>query len=155
MATTTNNGWTTPDDTSLVKDGASAIRTLGSAIDTTIGNYNRAWTSWTPTITAGSGTITSTTINYAKYIQIGKLVFLKFNITITNNGTGASDVKMSLPVTAISGDLSVGAGRNISNGNMLQVRTTTTTELSINKYDNTYPVATGQGLVGSVVYEAA
>ena len=34
MATTTNFGWTTPNDTDLVKDGASAIRTLGSAIDT-------------------------------------------------------------------------------------------------------------------------
>ena len=36
MATTTNYGWTTPDDTSLVKDGASAIRTLGSSIDTSV-----------------------------------------------------------------------------------------------------------------------
>jgi len=35
MATTTNYGWATPDDTALVKDGASAIRTLGSSIDTT------------------------------------------------------------------------------------------------------------------------
>jgi hypothetical protein len=36
MATTTNYGWTTPDDTALVKDGALAIRTLGSAIDTSV-----------------------------------------------------------------------------------------------------------------------
>jgi hypothetical protein len=36
MATTTNYGWTTPDDTALVKDGASAIRTLGSSIDTSL-----------------------------------------------------------------------------------------------------------------------
>jgi hypothetical protein len=36
MATTTNYGWTTPDDTALVKDGAAAIRTLGSSIDTTL-----------------------------------------------------------------------------------------------------------------------
>ena len=36
MATTTNYGWTTPDDTALVKDGASAIRTLGSSVDTTV-----------------------------------------------------------------------------------------------------------------------
>ena len=36
MATTTNYGWTTPDDTALVKDGAAAIRTLGSAIDTSL-----------------------------------------------------------------------------------------------------------------------
>jgi hypothetical protein len=38
MATTTNYGWTTPDDTALVKDGASAIRSLGTAIDTTVFN---------------------------------------------------------------------------------------------------------------------
>jgi len=36
MATTSNYGWTTPDDSSLIKDGASAIRTLGSAIDTSL-----------------------------------------------------------------------------------------------------------------------
>lgn len=35
MATTTNYGWQTPDDTDLVKDGASAMRSLGQAIDTT------------------------------------------------------------------------------------------------------------------------
>jgi len=36
MATTTNFGWSTPDDTALVKNGASAIRTLGSSADTTV-----------------------------------------------------------------------------------------------------------------------
>jgi hypothetical protein len=36
MATTTNFGWSTPDDTSLVKDGAAAIRTLGQSIDTSM-----------------------------------------------------------------------------------------------------------------------
>jgi len=38
MATTTNFGWTTPDDTALVKDGAAAIRSLGSAIDASMGD---------------------------------------------------------------------------------------------------------------------
>jgi hypothetical protein len=36
MATTTNFGWETPDDTDLVKDGALAIRTLGNGIDTSL-----------------------------------------------------------------------------------------------------------------------
>jgi len=36
MATTTNFGWETPDDTDLVKDGAAAIRTLGQSIDTSM-----------------------------------------------------------------------------------------------------------------------
>jgi hypothetical protein len=40
MATTTNYGWDTPDDTDLVKDGAAAIRTLGSSADTTVKNLN-------------------------------------------------------------------------------------------------------------------
>lgn len=34
MPTTTNFGWTTPADTDLVKDGASAIRTLANGVDT-------------------------------------------------------------------------------------------------------------------------
>jgi hypothetical protein len=34
MPSTTNFNWTTPADTDLVKDGASAIRTLGNSIDT-------------------------------------------------------------------------------------------------------------------------
>jgi hypothetical protein len=34
MATTTNFGWTTPDDTDLVKDGAGAIRTSLNGVDT-------------------------------------------------------------------------------------------------------------------------
>jgi len=33
MPSTTNFGWTTPADTDLVKDGASAIRTLGNGVD--------------------------------------------------------------------------------------------------------------------------
>jgi hypothetical protein len=36
MATTTNYSWTTPDNTAYVKDGASAIRTLGNSVDTTL-----------------------------------------------------------------------------------------------------------------------
>jgi hypothetical protein len=38
MATSTNYGWAEPDNTSLVKDGAQAIRTLGDAIDTSLWN---------------------------------------------------------------------------------------------------------------------
>jgi len=40
MASTTNYSWSTPDDTALVKDGASAIRTLGSSVDTTLYTIN-------------------------------------------------------------------------------------------------------------------
>lgn len=36
MATSTNYGWTEPNDSDYVKNGALAMRTLGNAIDTTV-----------------------------------------------------------------------------------------------------------------------
>jgi len=51
MATTTNYSWSTPDDTALVKDGAAAIRSLGTAVDTTVFNNATAVLSGTQTLT--------------------------------------------------------------------------------------------------------
>jgi hypothetical protein len=64
MATTTNYGWTTPDDTDLVKDGAAAIRTLGSSIDTTTKNLN-------PETTLGDIAYRSATANTNTRLAIG------------------------------------------------------------------------------------
>jgi hypothetical protein len=64
MATTTNYGWATPDDTALVKDGASAIRTLGSSIDTTTKNLN-------PETTLGDISYRSATANTNTRLPIG------------------------------------------------------------------------------------
>jgi len=64
MATTTNYGWTTPDDTALVKDGAAAIRTLGSSIDTTTKNLN-------PSTTLGDIEYRSSTANVNTRLGLG------------------------------------------------------------------------------------
>lgn len=64
MATTTNYGWTTPDDTALVKDGASAIRTLGSSVDTTTKALN-------PSTTLGDIEYRSSTSNTNTRLGIG------------------------------------------------------------------------------------
>jgi|LakMenEpi03Aug12_release.lakeMendotaPanAssembly.Ray.scaffolds.fasta_scaffold479089_1 hypothetical protein len=64
MATTTNYSWTTPDDTALVKDGAAAIRTLGSSIDTTTKNLN-------PSTTLGDIEYRSSTANTNTRLPIG------------------------------------------------------------------------------------
>jgi len=55
MANTTNYNWSTPDDTALVKDGASAIRSLGTAIDTTV--FNNASAAIAKTIVDAKGDI--------------------------------------------------------------------------------------------------
>ena len=64
MATTTNYGWTTPDDTALVKDGAAAIRTLGSSVDTTTKNLN-------PETTLGDIAYRSSSANVKTRLGIG------------------------------------------------------------------------------------
>jgi hypothetical protein len=64
MATTTNYGWTTPDDTALVKDGASAIRALGSSVDTTTKALN-------PETTLGDIVYRSSTANVKTRLGIG------------------------------------------------------------------------------------
>ena len=64
MATTTNYNWSTPDDTSLVKDGAAAIRTLGSSIDTTTKALN-------PSTTLGDIEYRSSTANTNTRLGIG------------------------------------------------------------------------------------
>ena len=64
MATTTNYSWTTPDDTALVKDGAAAIRSLGTAVDTTTKNLN-------PSTTLGDIEYRSSTANTNTRLAIG------------------------------------------------------------------------------------
>ena len=59
MPTTTNYGWTTPADTDLVKDGAAAIRSLGTAIDTTV--FNNAGAAIAKTIVDAKGDLIAAT----------------------------------------------------------------------------------------------
>lgn len=100
MATTTNNGWETPDDTDLVKDGALAIRTALNGVDTSVGTGLLAWTSYTPTFTnftLGNGTIT-----LAKYAKLGKIVTVKLFVTLGSTSSVSGRIGISLPVTATS-----------------------------------------------------
>ena len=64
MANTTNYNWETPDDTDLVKDGAAAIRTLGSSVDTTTKNLN-------PETTLGDLAYRSSTANVKTRLALG------------------------------------------------------------------------------------
>lgn len=100
MATTTNNGWTTPNDTDLVKDGALAIRTLGNAIDTSVGTGLLTWQSYTPSV--GSWSIGNAVFD-SKYVKIGKTVI--WNMKVTSGSTTAyGNPSFTLPVQAVTGN---------------------------------------------------
>jgi hypothetical protein len=107
MATTTNNGWETPDDTDLVKDGALAMRTLGQEIDTSVGEGLLAWKSYAPTLS--SGWLNGNGTYDAKYCKIGKTVHWRVTFTVGSTTTKGSGMVMSLPVTAAATNSAVSA----------------------------------------------
>jgi hypothetical protein len=93
MATTTNYGWTTPDDTALVKDGAAAIRTLGSSIDTTTKNLN-------PSTTLGDIEYRSSTANVNTRLPLGTAgQVLKVNSGATAPEWATDSSGMTNPMT--------------------------------------------------------
>jgi hypothetical protein len=105
MATTTNYGWTTPDDTALVKDGAAAIRTLGSSVDTTTKNLN-------PETTLGDIAYRSSTANVKTRLGLGTAG----QVLTVNSGANAPEwaTPASGGMTLISTTSLTGASTTIS-----------------------------------------
>lgn len=104
MATTTNYGWTTPDDTALVKDGASAIRSLGTAIDTTTKNLN-------PQTTTGAIAYRSSTSNVNTSLPLGTAGQV---LTVNSGATAPEWASPSGGMTLISTTTLTGASVTLS-----------------------------------------
>lgn len=64
----------------------------------TMNSIGAAWESYTPTIKGGATTVTAT-INYAKYAQIQKTVFVNVDVTVTSAGAANGSITVSLPAT--------------------------------------------------------
>jgi len=112
-----------------------------------------AWTANSPTITSGTGSLT--TVSAAgRYIQIGKIVHFSCVITLTNNGTGGAYLILPLPVTA-AGTGYVGHGSDTSVDKTLNVKFANSSTTVILLYDGTYPGVTGHSYTVSITYEAS
>lgn len=94
----------TSDDIFPVVDGpssavASSKITYGNLVASMTSSLFPAWTNYTPTFSQ-TATITKT-VQYAKYMQVGKLVFCNGTVTATSSGTSGGIVQIGLPVTPL------------------------------------------------------
>lgn len=108
---------------------------------------------WTPTITAGSGTFTTVSGN-GTYTKIGREVHVKVQIVITTNGTAAAYVVATLPFTSSATNYAQGCGRETAiTGTMLQSITYASDgNITILTYNNAYPGASGYTLMVTQTY---
>lgn len=56
---------------------------------------------WTPQIDQGATTNIGKTVNEARHVQLGALVFASFTVTMTGAGTAGAGVTFSLPVAFV------------------------------------------------------
>jgi hypothetical protein len=140
-----------------LRDIAARVNEIGSnttqlAADTDLAVA--AWSTYTPTIGASSGTIT-TASGTGRYKQVGKTVHLTLQAIITANGTGSVSLTATLPVPPSATLVRILAGReNQNTGKMLQ-GVIVGGAMQIFNYDNSYPAANGNVIYVTGTYEAA
>jgi hypothetical protein len=98
MATTTNYGWDTPDDTDLVKDGALAMRDLGQDVDTSLfsitGGKNVGMVHLNTTAFTSTSTVTIDNIFSSAYDS--------YQIWVNATSSNANDPTLQLRVGGVT-----------------------------------------------------
>jgi hypothetical protein len=146
-----------------VVNGNVVIGTAGKGIDFSANTGTAGMTSellnwyeegnYTPTVAATTGAITSYTAS-AYYTRIGRQVTLTTLVTITDAGTGAGSLTITLPFTASGSIAFSGTGReNALTGNALQCNISAGgTVANVVNITNATAIATGAQVRNTVTY---
>lgn len=146
-----------------INNGNLVIGTAGKGVDFSVNSHATGMTSevlnwyeegsYSPTVAATSGTITSYT-GTAWYTRIGRAVTLIANVTITNAGTGAATCTISVPFTNNATVVANGVGReNAISGALLQGSISASgTVVNVLKFDNSTAIATNAQIRITITY---
>jgi hypothetical protein len=141
MATTTNYSWNTPNDTDYVKDGALAIRTLGSNADSTLftalgGNY--------PGLRLVKKQTIGSAVSSISVSDAFSSTYENYKIIISGNGGGSGNGAFRMSLNGITtnyynsyvrvnydGNI-LGLGNNAVLASWIEVGSFSTTSISMN-----------------------
>jgi hypothetical protein len=131
--------------------GIDFSATPGTGTSELLDDYEEG--TYTPTVTASSGTLTTVTAT-GNYTKIGRQVTVNVSVTLTDAGSGSGALLVTLPFTA---DLfpSIGTGReNQNTGTTLQIRIQSTIpgSMVILTITNTTIIATSNVVFGTITY---
>ena len=114
------------------------------------------WQTWTPVLTASSGTITAYTINRARYCIINKLCVAQVDVTITTAGTAAGAyLYIPMPVTAAAINATAAMRETNANGSIYSWQMFATTSSIVLSYTGGGVIANAHRFPGVMVYEVA
>ena len=95
------------------------------------------WIAYTPTLTSGTGTLTTATAS-GRYRRNGNTLFIRIGITITTNGTAAQNLQVTLPNSWTSATSTALASRESGVTGFSGSAITSGNVIFITKYDGTY-----------------
>ncbi|SMH36059.1 hypothetical protein [Mesorhizobium australicum] len=137
---------------------ASGVLTIADSGGAIVSPASPVPVNYTPTATASSGTITTSSV-LGRWTQLAdKMRFVSIVATITNNGTGAGALRFTLPATASGSGVFTAhwLGRNLNTGVPVFGQIVANgTYVSIVLANNAYPVASGETIYLSGTYETA
>lgn len=120
----------------------AAISNVNKSASSVEGFNQTVWQTYTPTITTGSGTITTLGTVTGRYWETDKMVDFYVNVQITTNGTGATDLRATLPFTnSPASTVAHGRESGVSGVALTGTIAGSATTVVIRKYDNSYPGA--------------
>jgi hypothetical protein len=111
---------------------------------------------WTPTITAVSGSYTTVQFQVGRYTRMGRMVHIVWTFTVTSVGTGATAYRVAdLPFAINQTGLTAYTGSGYNNSTAVAhtiYASGSGTTIDVYRYDGTNPVVVNQGMVGSCTY---
>jgi len=131
--------------------GIDFSATSGAGTSELFADYEEG--TWTPVITASSGTLTSYSITRAVYTKSGRLVVATTRFTITNAGTGIANLIITLPFTAGAQDSTGAAFETVLTGDMGRAWVSSgSPEMLVARYNNTTFCVTNSSVTATAIY---